>query len=171
LDTGEGWTITHGFFATMSGFMEYKGNQPIRVLLPEELGSDSLTGNGNFPRISKAEIEDKSKGDALSKGFVVMQISWFVTQCMARGVQRLPITELELVTVAFAVLNLVIYILWWEKPLNVQRGVRVYKKRNTEEPVDDGNVEAAVGFWIGLRDALSDFQLRLSVDQNLKCSN
>jgi len=140
----------------MGGFMEYEGNRPIRVLLPEELESYSLTGNGNFPRISKAEIEDKSKGDTLSKGFVVVQTSWFVTQCIARGVQRLPITELELVTLAFAVLNFVIYVLWWDKPLNVQCGVRVYKKRNTEEPVDDGGVEAVVGFWIALRDALSE---------------
>jgi hypothetical protein len=139
----------------MGGFMKYEGNRPIRVLLPEQLGSYSLTGNGNFPRVSKADIKDRSKGDALSKGFVVMQTGWFVTQCIARGVQGLPITELELVTVAFAVLNFVIYVLWWEKPLNVQRGVRVYKKRNTEEPVDDGDVEAAVGFWIALRDALS----------------
>jgi len=152
---GEGWTITHGFFAVMGGFMEYEGNQPIRVLLPDELESYSLTGNGDFPRISKAEIDDKSKGDAISKGFVVLQTGWFVTQCIARGVQGLPITELELVTVAFATLNFGIYLLWWDKPLNVQRGVRVYKKRMSGEPVDDGDVELIVGFWNALRDTLS----------------
>jgi len=139
----------------MGGFMEYEGNQPIRVLLPHELESYSLTGNGDFPRISKAEIDDKSKGDAVSKGFVVLQTGWFVTQCIARGIQGLPITELELATVAFATLNFGIYLLWWDKPLNVQRGVRVYKKRTTEQPVDDGDVEATVGFWIALQDTLS----------------
>jgi len=153
---GEGWTITHGFFATMGGFMEYEGNKPIRVLLPDQLESYSLTGNGDFPRLSKAEIDDKSKGDFIAKGLVVLQTAWFVMQCIARSVQGLPITELELITVAFATLNVVIYILWWDKPLNVQRGVRVYKKRNTEEPVDDGDVEATVGFWGAIRDALSD---------------
>ncbi|KAH9953500.1 hypothetical protein BC827DRAFT_1146040 [Russula dissimulans] len=138
---GEGWTLTHGFFAIMGGFMEYEGNQPIRVLLPEELESYSLTGNGDFPRVSKAEIDDRSKGDAISKAVVILQTSWFVTQCIARGVQRLPITELELATVAFAALNFVIYVLWWDKPQNVQRGVRVYRKRMTPEPIDDGNAE------------------------------
>ena len=150
-----GWTVAHGFFATMGGFMEYEENKPIRVLLPDELESYSLTGNGNFPRISKAEIEDKSKGDAISKGFAVLQTGWFVTQVIARGVQHLPITELELVTVAFATLNLVIYTLWWHKPLNVQRGVRVYKKRTNPDPTNDEDVEATVGFWSELRDALS----------------
>jgi len=140
----------------MGGFMEYEGNQPIRVLLPDQLESYSLTGNGNFPRISKAEIEDRSKGDAISKGFVILQTGWFVTQCVARGVQGLPITELELVTVAFAALNFVIYVLWWDKPLHVQRGVRVYKKRRTEWIVDDGDIETTVGFWGALGDALSD---------------
>jgi len=136
--------------------MAYEGNRPIRVLFPEELESYSLTGNANFPRISKAEIEDRSKGDAISKGFVILQTGWFMTQCIARGVQGLPITELELVTVAFAALNFVIYILWWDKPLNVQRGVRVYKKRITAEDTDDGEVEAGVGFWGALGNALSD---------------
>jgi hypothetical protein len=140
----------------MGGFMEYEGNRPVRVLLPDQLESYSLTGNGDFPRISKAEIEDKSKGDAISKGFVILQTGWFVIQCIARRAQHLPITELELVTVAFAALNFVIYILWWDKPQNVQRGVRVYEKRATEEAIDDGDIEAPVVFWVALRDALSD---------------
>jgi len=151
---GEGWTLTHGFFATMGGFMKYEGNQPIDVLLPDELKSYSLTGNGDFPRISKMEIQDKSKGDFISKAVVILQTGWFVMQCIARGVQGLPITELELATVAFAALNLVIYVLWWDKPLNVQCGVRVYKKR-TDSRVDDGHVLAPAGFWAALGGALS----------------
>ncbi|KAI9507069.1 hypothetical protein F5148DRAFT_999850 [Russula earlei] len=154
---GEGWTTAHGFFAVMGGFMEYDGNRPVRVLLPDQLGSYSLTGNGDFPRIAKAEIEDRSKGDAVSKTLVVMQTVWFVMQCIARGVQGLPVTELELVTVAFATLNLVMYLLWWDKPLNVRCGVRVYKKRQTEQPDEDvdGNVAEPVGFWAALGDAVS----------------
>ncbi|KAH9959073.1 hypothetical protein BC827DRAFT_1135199 [Russula dissimulans] len=152
---GEGWTLTHGFFATMGGFMAYEGNEPIYVLLPKELESYSLTGNGDFPRISKMEIQDKSKGDFVSKAVVILQTTWFVMQCIARGVQGLPITELELATIAFAGLNFVLYLLWWDKPLNVQCGVRVYKKRITDSPVEDGHVEATVGCWVALGDALS----------------
>ncbi|KAI9451247.1 hypothetical protein F5148DRAFT_986638, partial [Russula earlei] len=152
----DGWTTTHGFFAIMGGFMEYEGNRPVRVLFPEELKSYSLTGNGDFPRIAKEEIDDKSKGDVISKTLVVLQTGWFVVQCIARGVQHLPVTELELVTVAFAVLNLAMYLLWLDKPLNVQRGVRVYKKRNTEEAIDDGDVECtcSVGSLGALRESL-----------------
>ncbi|KAI9449653.1 hypothetical protein F5148DRAFT_1370990 [Russula earlei] len=153
----DGWTKTHGFFAIMGGFMEYEGNRPVRVLLPEQLKSYSLTGNGDFPRIAKEEIDDRSKSDIIAKTLVILHTGWFVTQCIARGVQHLPITELELVTVAFAALNFVMYLLWLDKPLNVQRGVRVYKKRNTEQAIDDGDVECtcSVGFWGALRESLS----------------
>jgi len=71
----EGWTLTHGIFATMGGFMEYEGNRPIQVLLPEELRSYSLTGNGDFPRLSIMEIQDKSKGDFISKSVAILQTS------------------------------------------------------------------------------------------------
>ncbi|KAH9952480.1 hypothetical protein BC827DRAFT_1372206 [Russula dissimulans] len=154
-DAGEGWTLTHGFFATMGGFMEYEGNQPIRVLFPSELESYSLTGNGDFPRLSKMEIQDKSKGDFISKAVVILQTSWFVMQCIARGARGLPITELELATIAFAGLNFAIYVLWWDKPLNVQCGVRVYRQRMTDPPVDDGYVIPTDGFWAALGSALS----------------
>ena len=75
--------------------MEYEGNRPIRVLFPHELESYSLTGNGDFPRISKAEILDKSKGDAIWKGVAILQTGWFVIQCIARGVQGLLISEMS----------------------------------------------------------------------------
>jgi len=106
-------------------------------------------------RISKREIEDKSKGDIISKAVVVFQTGWFVAQCITRASQGLPITELELITVAFAAFNLTIYLLWWDKPQNVQCGVRVYKKRSTEGSINDEDVEATVGFRDALRDALS----------------
>ncbi|KAI9513415.1 hypothetical protein F5148DRAFT_4059 [Russula earlei] len=163
----EGWTLTHGFFAIMGGFMEYEGNKPIRVLLPEQLESYSLSGNGNFPRIAKAEIEDKSKGDAISKTLIILQIGWFVTQCIARKAQDLPVTELELITVAFATLNFVMYLLWWDKPLNVQRGVRVYKKRGFEQPIDDPDDEVETsgtdGFWGALQADFSELPAVISL--------
>ena len=38
------------------------------------------------------------------------------------------ITHLEIVTLAYAAMNFVIYIFWWNKPLNVNRPVRVFLK-------------------------------------------
>ena len=79
-----------------------------------------------FPTITAAEIQDRAKGDFLSKSIAILQTSWFIIQCIARGVQGLAITELELVTLALASLNGVIYYFWWDKPLGVNEPVHVY---------------------------------------------
>jgi hypothetical protein len=143
----------------MGGFMEYNGNEPVQTLLPNQLGGYSLTGKGDFPRIAIEDIQDKSKGDIISKGLVVLQTGWFITQCIARGARGLPITELELVTVAFAVLNFVMYWVWWDKPLNVRRAVRVYKKPDSNNPSMDGLIAIKEGgFWPPLRRSLSTLQ-------------
>ena len=97
---------------------------PVRTLRVKDLNDDTL----DFPNMTQDEIQDRSKGDMLSKGLVLFQTTWFVLQCIGRGVERLPTTELEITTLAFAVLNIGTYVFWWDKPLNVLRPVRVYKK-------------------------------------------
>ena len=82
----------------------------------------------SFTVPTKEEIEDKGKSDWLAKSLVLLQTSWFVMQCIARAIEHLPITHLEIVTLAYAAMNFVIYIFWWNKPLNVNRPVRVFRK-------------------------------------------
>ncbi len=74
----------------------------------------------NLAAISPETIEDKSKGDALSKTIPILHISWFIVQCIARALQHLPITLLEMTALAFAGLSVITYLLWWYKPLNVK---------------------------------------------------
>jgi hypothetical protein len=89
--------------------------------------------NIEVPEISAAYIEDRSKGDALSKIIAILQTTWFITQCVARGQQRIALTELELVTLALASLNAVTYAIWWHKPLGVQEPIKVYSKMEVVE--------------------------------------
>jgi hypothetical protein len=110
----------------MGGFNLFKGNSPQAVLTPGRL-EDMLRGRRIIvPVLSEEDINDRSKGDGLSKGLVVLQTGWFVVQCIARKAQGLVITQLELGTLAFAVLNGVMYYLWWNKPLGVNRAIPVY---------------------------------------------
>ncbi|KAH7879442.1 uncharacterized protein C8R40DRAFT_1210037, partial [Lentinula edodes] len=74
----------------------------------------------NLGHISDSEIMDKRKGDALAKTLGLVQTTWFMAQVISQAVMHLPVTELELTTVAFAFLNLLTYALWWKKPLDVQ---------------------------------------------------
>ena len=77
----------------------------------------------SFTVPTEAEIQDKGKSDWLAKSLVLLQTSWFVMQCIARAIEHLPVTHLEIVTLAYAAMNFVIYIFWWNKPLNVNQPV------------------------------------------------
>lgn len=71
--------------------------------------------------IAEADIEDRSKGDTLSKGLVVLQTVWFIVQCIVRRqFKHLPLTELEGITLAFAALNVMTYCFWYYKPLHIE---------------------------------------------------
>jgi hypothetical protein len=86
-----------------------------------------------IPEISAASIEDRSKGDALSKIIAILQTTWYIAQCVARGQQRIALTELELVTLALASLNVVTFAIWWHKPLGVRDPIKVYLKTEVVE--------------------------------------
>ncbi|KAF8644493.1 hypothetical protein AX16_008433 [Volvariella volvacea WC 439] len=129
---GHGWTMTHGFFMIMGGMMQEDGDGYKVVTIDEYglswLGVERKEGGIMLPTISEDEIQDKAKGDFLTKLVVVIQTSWFVIQCIARHAQGLVVTEIELVTLAFATLNVITYLLWWSKPLNAE--YPIYFKKN-----------------------------------------
>jgi hypothetical protein len=85
-----------------------------------------LIENGKFEMPTEEEIVDKSKNDWLAKGLVIMQTLWFVSQCIARAAERIAITELELVTLAYTIISIGIYLAWWYKPYNVTQPLRVF---------------------------------------------
>jgi len=150
-----GWTRTHGLFLIMEGFQLFeRSDQPPR--LASEKNDYFARGVGKFirildfkdvlqheleaviPFITEDEIKDKGKSDAISKIIVLLQTSWFIIQCIARGIKHLPLTELEIVTLAYAMLNFFVYIFWWDKPCNVGCPIRVYEDLTTTYTAESG---------------------------------
>jgi hypothetical protein len=79
-----------------------------------------------LPAIHKDEIDDRNKSDFVVKAIAVLQASWLMVQLIWRGaVQHLPITLLEIATVAFAACSLVTYMVQWDKPKDVQSVIYV----------------------------------------------
>ncbi|KAJ7678718.1 hypothetical protein B0H17DRAFT_986990 [Mycena rosella] len=113
-------SLTHGFFISMGGFVSRNGHHPIATMKQLEDRPQYLE---DIRQLEAEDIMDRSKGDALSKGVALAQGLWFATQCLARVSQRLSVTELEVATLGFAVLNVFIWLLWWYKPLDVDRAV------------------------------------------------
>ncbi|KAK7022811.1 hypothetical protein VNI00_016938 [Paramarasmius palmivorus] len=100
--------------------------------------------------LTEEEIKDRSHADVITKSIAVIQTIWFIAQVIARAVEGLAITELEIVTVGFAILNFGTYYLWWNKPLRVRHPVRVYW-RQTEKSggggTGGGKGEIGRTFW------------------------
>ena len=110
-----GWTRTHGHFAIMGAFLYKRDRDDPDVkgvfASPYHHPLKTLVRRRRII-LTEADIEDRSKGDIISKGLVLLQTSWFVIQILARIDQGLPITELELATLAYAVLNFATYFFW-----------------------------------------------------------
>ena len=117
--------------------MLFEGNVAKGVLSPERFSELLTAGKIEFPTITVEEIKDRSKADEFSKTITAGQTSWFVAQCLARTAQHLDLTLVELLTLSLAVLNGVMYFLWWHKPLDVRCPVHVYllDKPHDSEPV------------------------------------
>ncbi|KAF5318111.1 hypothetical protein D9619_012264 [Psilocybe cf. subviscida] len=116
-----GFSMVHGHFMQMGGFVRnFSGGNAAWVILDYDAFEHS-----SLKLPTAGEIQDKSKGDGLSKALVVGQTTWFVAQCISRWATGLAVTEAELVTLAFAALNGVIYFLWWDKPQDVRYAIQV----------------------------------------------
>jgi hypothetical protein len=161
-----GWTRAHTFFLIMGGFTLHKGGKPVRVLEAKELERLSKAGEIEWPTITREEIADRSKGDYLSKTIVLFQTTWFVGQCIARGAYGLTVTELELVTVAFASLTGVIYYLWWDKPLDVRCSIPVHLLKGRLGKMEGDIEKEEIGSQIIPSPEISDEEI-LERDENM----
>ena len=120
--------MTHSFFAEMGGFAidthpnnleekEFIHSSP-RITLTSD-GVLFLAKHACLPDIPLEVINDKSKADTIAKGLALLQASWMVIQCIARLVSRLPTILLEVLTLGHVFSALIMYLLWWDKPLDI----------------------------------------------------
>jgi hypothetical protein len=155
------WTLTHGFFMGMGGFMLENHGAPVFPLVfdlgpssdddsmeritPEKFDFDNFYAAEKIEvrdekfdyttmrrSISKGEILDRSKGDWLAKTIVLIQLVWFLAQVIARGASGLPIATLEITTVAYIAVSAVLYILWWHKPKDIHNPIGIQLAKGYE---------------------------------------
>jgi hypothetical protein len=104
------WTKAHDFFASTGGFaFEIPTGRGRIKFLPDTCSTRlTLTARGvallakcnRLPDVSEKDILDKSKANNLAKALVVIQASWMLLQTLGRVVVGLPVTLLEVNTMA-----------------------------------------------------------------------
>jgi hypothetical protein len=106
------WTMTDCFFASTGGFAfeideldtGRDGNDDERRvsqrLTLTARGMALLARCGHIPDIDEEDIRDKSKANNLAKSMVIIQATWMLIQAIGRLAARLPVTPLEVNTIA-----------------------------------------------------------------------
>ena len=118
------WTFVHSFYAVMGGFV-FETSTPIfgpntRFVLTDH-GIWFLMEHAPelLPDLSEASILNRSRSDGLGKALLIIQLLYFCISCAARWAQSLPLTLLEVATLARAVCAIATYLVWWKKPFDV----------------------------------------------------
>jgi hypothetical protein len=157
------WTTVEGHFLQMGGIIVRVGPKGpckfwgVQEMLENEAILDRLKSLRRTV-ITKEGIQDRSKASGLRKAIVLVQTAWFTIACIAREVQGLAFTELEIVTLAYTVLNGMILLFWWNKPLDVECPVII--EIPPQEPVasksEGGSTTPKKGLW-GFANSTSTF--------------
>lgn len=116
----QNWTMVHAFYADMGGFLLHPTDCPSFPITAKQVHYLVQQRYLPMPKITKKEIWDKSKADMFAKTVAGFQAAWLVAQVIARGVQHLSVTLLELSTVALITCTGAALFFWVNKPLNVE---------------------------------------------------
>ena len=90
-------------------------------------GLKLLAERGHIIEVSDDDIRDKSKANIFAKCLVILQVSWIAVQTISRKATGYPLSPLEIHTLVHAACALVMYLLWFRKPLDVQAPTIVSK--------------------------------------------
>lgn len=127
------WTLTHSYLANMGGLMyigawSQQNELTYYIFTGAEL-SRRCSWSGNHPLqslvLSEDDIKDKSKADWLLKTISILQISWLVLTVIARFILELPLTQLEIATLAFSFFAIATFTANWWKPKDISAPIRV----------------------------------------------
>ncbi|ORY14270.1 hypothetical protein BCR34DRAFT_237540 [Clohesyomyces aquaticus] len=114
------WHDTLGYLIVMGG-VHIRDQTGDTIILPPDQVQLCLQNEWiDFRKLSRKEVNDKSKANWFNKTIAFFQISWFLIQVIGRAATHLPITALELFTLAYVVCALSAYCFWWNKPVDLQ---------------------------------------------------
>jgi hypothetical protein len=130
------WTMCHGFYANMGGFVLHPRDSEPFPVTARQLHYLVVHKFVPYPTLDKKELEDKSKADGFAKLLTCLQITWLLLQLSARLVQKLPITTLELTTLTYVICGLACFWQWKHKPLEVTTPTPIICERSIQEILD-----------------------------------
>ncbi|KAK3686587.1 hypothetical protein LTR37_019692 [Vermiconidia calcicola] len=111
--------MAHAYYAEMGGFMLQAPDAPACSITAKHLLYLVNKKYTNLPAIIEKEIWDKSKADLVLKALALVQVSWLVVQVVARAVQGLTISLLDISACGVIACWAPTMVFWFRKPLDV----------------------------------------------------
>ena len=119
LERTKTYTLSQAFFIVAGGLaIETKSFRKAPYLTVTPAGAVELARLGLLSPVEEEVISDKTKADPITKAIVCVQAAWFIVQCIARVAQDLPLTLLEIHTLAHVFIAMLMYLFWFPKPYN-----------------------------------------------------
>lgn len=120
------WSLKHAFFADMGGFM-LRTSDGVKFFLDTRhihwMLEHKVFSMEEFERsfmIDGKAIDDRNKSDIFVRVLAVGQALWFCVDIIARGLQGLAVTTLEVTTIGIIVDSILVYYFWKDKPADVE---------------------------------------------------
>lgn len=133
---------------TMGGLLLFKDGSPHQVLCYQRFSNLLDAGAIDFPFITTQDITSGSRSHPVFAGIVVLQVIWFISQCISRLAQGLPITQLELLSLVLVTLNISLLPFWWYKPLDARLPIRIDLRTTAEVDIVNAGIHAPSAYPI-----------------------
>lgn len=109
--------------------------------------------------LSEEEIRDKSNADSAAKLVALCQALWFVAQSIMRTAHKLPLSQIESMTLSYIPLFVATYFFWWTKPKDIKtlsiislppmlpEQFHFFESMAVSNKFDDEGLEVQVSYW------------------------
>jgi len=128
----EWWTMMHTYYALMGGLVVQSADGARYGFTWIDLRWLWQINVIDLSDMERKDIKDRSKADAMAKGFNCAQAAWFLIQIIGRLFQRLPFTTLEMSIIPLIGSTFLTYFFYWEKPLDLETTTTIMAPAITE---------------------------------------
>jgi hypothetical protein len=135
--------MVSAFYIVMGGFAyevhDMSDDLPYIALTPEGFLYFAKAKLITPDVLNDQEIADKSKADSLGKFLVCVQALWLVVNCIARKASGMATTLVELNVIVHVVVTILVYGLWWHKPLAVGNPTHLLRASANDQSAETSN--------------------------------
>lgn len=135
--TTKRWKIIQGYCLNMRGVVLVTKDEWTYPVLPGNVVDLIQVGVVKHSHLRDRDIERRAKADTLAKAFALLQALWVTVNIIARAAYHLPISPLEISTVAYVACAAIAYAVWWHKPKDMETPIQIflpYDRESVEMP-------------------------------------